>query len=265
MREKKTTNIPLVSIIMNCHNGEDYLFYSLKSIINQTYKNWELIFFDNCSRDQSKKIFKKFNDKRFKYYNSKKKLKLYHARYLAVKKCRGKFICFLDTDDLWKKNKLSYQINFLEKKKCEVLYTKFDINNLISKKKYLNSKIDLAKGMITQSLLDNYRIGILTVILKKKIFKKINFKKNYTIIGDFDFFIRLSKKYRICSSNISLAIYRNHYQNLSNKKINVYLNELENWLKCNKILLKNYNLSNVYFTLFKLKIKNFLYLIRKLF
>ena len=53
---------PLVSIIMNCYNGERYLNEALQSIINQTYKNWELIFWDNLSSDNSKKIFKKYND-----------------------------------------------------------------------------------------------------------------------------------------------------------------------------------------------------------
>ena len=62
----------LVSIIMNCHNGQQYLKYSLKSIFNQTYKNWELIFWDNLSTDGSKKILDQFRDKRVKYYKSKK-------------------------------------------------------------------------------------------------------------------------------------------------------------------------------------------------
>ena len=55
-------NKPLVSIIMNCHNGEKYLYRSIKSILNQKYSNWELIFWDNCSTDQSKKFFFKFTD-----------------------------------------------------------------------------------------------------------------------------------------------------------------------------------------------------------
>ena len=64
--------LPLVSIIMNCHNGEKYLKYSLDSIFNQTYKNWELIFFDNNSSDNSLKILKKYNLKKIKYFSTKK-------------------------------------------------------------------------------------------------------------------------------------------------------------------------------------------------
>ena len=58
-----------VSVIINCFNGEEFLENSLKSILNQSYKNWELIFFDNNSNDNSYKIFKSFEDKRFKYCN----------------------------------------------------------------------------------------------------------------------------------------------------------------------------------------------------
>ena len=62
--------IPKISIIMNCYNGEEYLKESLESILAQSYLNWELIFFDNSSNDNSKKIFRSFKDKRFKYFFS---------------------------------------------------------------------------------------------------------------------------------------------------------------------------------------------------
>ena len=97
---------------MNCYNGQRYLGEAIKSVINQTYKNWELIFYDNCSTDNSKEIFKSFNDKRLKYFKSKKKLRLYDARNMAIQKSTGKFITFLDTDDIWLKNKLKIQIQF---------------------------------------------------------------------------------------------------------------------------------------------------------
>ena len=59
---------PLVSVIMNCHNGEKFLNQSIKSIINQSFKDWELIFFDNQSKDKTKTIAKKFKDKRIRYF-----------------------------------------------------------------------------------------------------------------------------------------------------------------------------------------------------
>ena len=108
---------PLVSIIMNCFNGETYLNEALKSILNQTYKNWELIFWDNISTDNSKKIFEKFTDKRFKYYLAPKHEPLYRARNLAIKKANGEFISFLDTDDIWLNDKLTKQIKLMNSQK----------------------------------------------------------------------------------------------------------------------------------------------------
>ena len=59
---------PLISVIINCHNGEKYLHSCIKSIINQSYKKWELIFFDNASIDNSAKIIRGYKDKRIKYF-----------------------------------------------------------------------------------------------------------------------------------------------------------------------------------------------------
>ena len=88
MKNLASKKLPIVSIIMNCHNGEKYLKDSIKSIISQTYKNLELVFWDNNSKDNSKKIVKNFNDKRIKYFKSKKFNSLYHSRNLAIKKAR---------------------------------------------------------------------------------------------------------------------------------------------------------------------------------
>ena len=100
---------PLVSIIVNCYNGDKYLSEALDSILDQTYQNWELIFWDNRSEDKSAEIFKRNKDKRFKYYYANEHTSLYKARNLAIEKSNGDFIAFLDTDDLWDKNKLQLQ------------------------------------------------------------------------------------------------------------------------------------------------------------
>ena len=83
-----------------------YLMKSVQSVLNQTYGNWELIFWDNHSSDKSAKIIKNLKDKRIKYFKSKKFTNLYEARNLAISKCKGEFICFLDTDDWWIKENL---------------------------------------------------------------------------------------------------------------------------------------------------------------
>ena len=96
-----------ISVIVNCHNGEKYLNKCISSILNQKYKNIEIIFFDNFSSDSSKSILAKFKDDRIKYFFSNKKLFLYAARNEAIKVSSGEIIAFLDVDDWWNENYLS--------------------------------------------------------------------------------------------------------------------------------------------------------------
>ena len=116
-------NEPLVSIIMNCYNGEEYLRDSINSVINQTYKNWEIIFWDNQSTDKSSEIFKGYSDKRLKYYLAPSHTKiLYEARNYATKKINGDFIAFLDVDDWWCSDKLEKQIPLFDDSEVGLVY-----------------------------------------------------------------------------------------------------------------------------------------------
>ena len=137
---------------MNCKNGEIYLKKSISSIISQTYKNWELIFYDNCSKDSSISIARSFKNKKIKIFKARKSLKLYEARNEAVKLANGKYITFLDTDDYWNKKKLLIQIQFLKKEKLRFCYTNYYClfqkkKNIHQKKKKRNHHSKLVRGL----------------------------------------------------------------------------------------------------------------------
>ena len=119
----------LVSIIVNCYNGEKYLKKCLQSIISQTYENWEVIFMDNCSTDNSKKIFQSFNEKKFFYFTSEKLINLSKARNLAISKSNGNYICFLDTDDYWNNNKIYNQIRIFKSQDAALVFSNFIVHN----------------------------------------------------------------------------------------------------------------------------------------
>ena len=251
---------PLISIIINCYNGEKYLNDCIKSALDQSYKNLEIIFFDNSSTDQSIKTIKKFKDKRIKFFYSQKKipLSLYKARNLAIACAKGEYVTFLDTDDLWEKKKLEKQIKLIKKNSnTGIVYSNSYVLNEKNKKKYILHKRKLPSGYITQKLLDNYSILIVTLLIKKKLLTKYKFQGQYSIIGDFDLMVRLSMKFKILCVQESLSTYRIHGDNLSFKRIDIYIKELKQWLKKNnKILVKyKYNSRGVKFHLFKLKLK----------
>ena len=96
------SNKPLVSVLMNCYNGGKYLSQALDSIIAQTYKNWEIVFIDNCSNDNSKHIALSYDN--VNYFKTEKNIPLGAARNFGLEKCTGQYVAFLDTDDIWMPN-----------------------------------------------------------------------------------------------------------------------------------------------------------------
>ena len=107
---------PLITIIMSCYNGEKFISRSIKSILKQTYQNWELIFWDNNSIDLSKEELFKFKDKRIKYFKSNTTSLLSVSRENAIKKSSGDLIAFLDVDDEWLDEKLENTVSLFENK-----------------------------------------------------------------------------------------------------------------------------------------------------
>ena len=243
----------LVSIILNCHNGEKYLKYALRSILSQSYKNWELIFWDNRSTDSSKKIFNTFKNKKFRYFLSSSHTSLYEARNLAINKCKGQFLSFLDVDDMWEENKLESQVKLFEDKKVGVVYGNSWLLNETTKKKRKFINYTMKNGYIYNDLIQRYNVGILTAIIRKSCLKNLKkiFDKRYNIIGDYDLFIRLSKKFKFKVIQDPVATYRIHANNLSILKKDLEIKELNHWLKTNKKSLGLLNCKKI-----KKKIKN---------
>jgi glycosyltransferase involved in cell wall biosynthesis len=225
---------------MNCYNGETYLAEAVKSILFQTYKNFEVIFWDNKSNDESANIYKSFNDKRLKYFLSNEHTSLYEARNLAIKKSKGKLIAFLDADDLWSSDKLYLQIKKFKNKKVGLVFSNYYFLNQRTGKKKLAYKKKLPEGIIFNELLKDYFIGINTVVMKKSIFKNKNiFNKKFNIIGDFDFFIRISQNIYFTAIHLPLVTYRIHDKNFSNNNYKMYISELKIWLNSHKLLSDN--------------------------
>ena len=239
---------PLVSVIMNCFNGEKYLRDAIDSVISQTYKNWELIFWDNQSKDKSSEIFKSYKDKRLKYFLANQHTSfLYKARNLAIEKSKGDYIAFLDTDDLWEKDKLELQMHFFNNPEVGVVFSNIWMIKKNIKKKKLHEKKKLPQGHIYDSLIKNYNVGIVTTVIRKEYYVKLKnkFDERFSIIGDFDLFLRLSKICKFQSIQKPLASYRLHGKNLSILNKEKEIEESELWLKENKSNLEEVQIKNI--------------------
>ena len=221
---------PLVSIIINCFNGEKFLQKALDSVISQTYKNWEIIFWDNESTDKSAEIFKSYKDIRFKYYKASKHSEiLYAAKNYALEKANGQFYAFLDVDDWWLSNKLEKQIPLFEDPKVGIVYGNFwYFFEKKNKTKIFRNKI-LPKGMILKDLLNNYPIGSPTYIIRKKSLESLNYNFNnkYHIIGEFDLIIRLSVDWKADCVQKPVAHARIHGNNESYLKRDLEIKEMK--------------------------------------
>jgi glycosyltransferase involved in cell wall biosynthesis len=232
----KLINNPLVSIVINCYNGEKYLRKSIESILDQSYKNLELIFWDNHSTDQSKNIIKSYDDSRIKYFFSQNHTTLYQARNLALKECKGDFVNFLDADDYYLKDKIAKQLLYFKDEKVGVIYSNYyRYYEDIKKKKLLTNKM-LPSGNLTQYILEESQISFMTVMIRKKSLDSLefNFDPKYSIIGDYDLLYRLSFNWDFYYINEPLAVYRIHDENFSKNSI-LFIDELKDWY------IKNYN------------------------
>ena len=223
--------IPLVSIIMNCYNGEKYLREALESVLAQTYQSWELIFWDNQSKDQSMKIFNSYDDERLKYFYASKHTRLYEARNYAIQKASGEFIAFLDVDDWWKPEKLKKQIPLFDDLAVGLVYGNYWFANERKGTHKIIYKKKLPSGRILNDLLKQYVVGLLTIVIRRKAFENVvfPFDPKYQIIGDFDLVIRTALNWKINSIQEPVAHYRWHGDNESLKQHQLHAIEHEAW------------------------------------
>ena len=134
----------------------------------------------------------------------------------------------------------------MKKNNCDILYSNYLIKNdnkKTIKKRNINfiNKKNLNE---TQKLLNDYSIGILTVMIKKEVFKKNLFNPYYQIIGDFDFFIKMSLKFKLFYSPKVHSIYRIHSENFSLRRIDLYIDEFKHWIKKNRKKFENFSFPN---------------------
>ena len=228
-RRDQKSGEPFVSIIINCYNGQRYLENAIKSVIAQTYTNWELLLWDNHSVDDSRKIFQKYKDERFVYCFANEFTSLGHARNLAVQKARGKWIGFLDCDDIWLPEKLQKQVQLINKttKKIDMVYSQS--SNLVEenankslwgrKKSNVRNSFKqkiLPDGDIFNDLLHYNFVPLLTALFTKEIFNRVGgISTNLNFAEDYELFLKISSISLVGVIQKPLGLYRIHEKNLS--------------------------------------------------
>ena len=222
----------LVSIIINCYNGEKYLAKALDSILEQTFCDWELIFWDNQSSDRTAQIVSKYNEGRFKYFLSEKHTYLYEARNRAIDETSGEFLAFLDADDWWDPYKLEKQMPLFNNKEVGLVYGNYWFYDQINEKRRIGIKNNFPKGNVLDSILRKCPVGLLTSVIRRETIQAYSkpCDPRFHIIGDFDLYVRISQKWKFDCVESPVATYRWHGENETLKHDELQLKEWDLWL-----------------------------------
>jgi teichuronic acid biosynthesis glycosyltransferase TuaG len=236
----------LISVIVPYYKKKKYIRESVNSILNQSYQNFEIIIiYDDPSFIDLNYIknIAKLDDRIFVFVN-KKNMGAGQSRNTAIKKARGKFIAFLDADDIWKKNKLKLQLKFMMINKYRISHTSYQILN--KENKTTGSRVAKQFTQI-EDLLKSCDIGLSTIILEKKIFSKTcKFGKTKTK-EDFILWLKiLKKKITIGSLDKNLTLWRKTENSLSSSTIQKIF---DGFLIYNKYMKFNYLKSFYYLVL----------------
>ena len=207
---------PLVSVIMNCYNGEKYLREAIDSVYAQTYENWEIIFWDNASTDKSAEIAKSYIDK-LKYFYGEKNIPLGAARNKALEQCNGDYIAFLDVDDLWMPDKLGKQIPlfYRDSKTAIVVSNAIQFNETGSSALFCKKRP--ITGHVFRELLTNYFICLSTAVIRRRALVDLNawFDTRFSHIEEAELFTRIAYTWNLDYVDEPLAKYRIHKESSS--------------------------------------------------
>jgi glycosyltransferase involved in cell wall biosynthesis len=208
----------LVSILTPSYNSEQFVAETIESVLAQTYQNWEMIIVDDCSEDNSVDVISKYikNDNRIKLIESKTNRGPALSRNEALKTTNGRFIAFLDSDDLWMSEKLEKQVEFMKLKAAVLSYTAYA---KIDEYGHIGNFVEAPEKVNYKQLLQTCSIGILTAMYDSKKIGKIYMPDIFSV-EDYAIWLQITKQgYEAYGLNEKLALYRVRKSGISSNKI----------------------------------------------
>ena len=194
-------NEPLVSVIIPTYNRGRLILDSINSVLNQTYKNIELIVVDDCSTDDTEKTVKSIDDSRIKYIKLEKNSGACVARNKGIEISRGEFIAFNDSDDLWLPEKINSQLDFLYENNAEISFCKMECRTPANNFIHNFPNIEFDRKISYKDLLKYNSASTQTIFGKSECFRNVMFDTRMPRLQDWDEVLRLSQKYRIFYQN----------------------------------------------------------------
>ena len=233
-RDASVVDYGLVSIIMPNYNSEKYLNDTVKSVLSQTYQNWELLFVDDCSTDNSLAFACSFEDERIRIFQNKTNSGAAISRNYALRMAKGKWIAFLDSDDLWMPEKLEKQITYMQTNDIAFSFTDYDVidesNQIVSTYK---PHLDVCKY---KDILKHNHIGCLTVIYNADRLGKVLMPTDAIKREDMACWLHITKKgVQAHCLHECLARYKIHSNSVSSNKLKMMKYQWQVYRKVEKL------------------------------
>jgi glycosyltransferase involved in cell wall biosynthesis len=218
---------PVVSVIIPTHNREDLIGETIQSVLDQTFTDFEILVVDNGSTDATCRVIEGIGDSRIHYYYQENTGGPAGPRNTGIKKARGQYIAFLDSDDLWLKDKLALQVEILDSDP-QVGLTYGSCNPFGDRGDDLDqsvARLPSEVGMMFEKLFLSWNyIPCLTVMTRRSILERIGgFDESsaLTTAEDFDLWLRIARVFKIQSVSEVIGRYRLHAENLYSGKLEI--------------------------------------------
>lgn len=209
----------VVSIITPVYNSEKYLDDTLGSVLNQTYSDWEHILVEDCSTDKSREILDRWSakDSRIRVIYNDQNRGAGYSRNLAIERARGRYIAFLDSDDIWDKNKLEIQISFMQQNNAAFCHTSYGYIDEAGHDTLRPLRVS-SKPVTYQMLLRRTEISCLTAVYDASILGKC-YMTEHRLKQDYALWLAILKRGYVSQPvDVILAYYRQRKKSATSKK-----------------------------------------------
>ncbi len=251
MQNEKRT--PLISIITPAYNSESFIEETMKSVLAQTYRHWEMIIVDDCSKDETVELVQTYmeQDERIKLIKLTENSGPAITRNTAINNAKGRFLAFLDSDDQWLPNKLEKQLQFMVDQQIAFSFSAYHVINEAGEN--TGTTIGVPDQVTYEELLKNNVIGCLTVMLDKEAIGDIEMV-NIRTRQDYVLWLDLTKRgFTAYGLKEPLAKYRVVEQSISSNKIKMAKQNWYVYRKIEKIGLAKSIWYFIHYVYFKLK------------
>lgn len=223
-------NEPLVSVMMPAFNAGDTILKALKSLLNQTYKNWQCIVVDDGSTDNTASIVRSLTDKRIKLIQLEKNMGRGYARQVALDNCDGDFVAMLDSDDWYYNNKLQLQIKaFKEHPELTVVSTAMAVTNLQGNITGIRAVGDNKVRKFSKPV--SVPVPHAPSMYRKSAVKGISYDREFKLAQDVDFLRRLLINENYMLLDTVCYVYEEQQSNHPNKVFQGYYYSARGYLK----------------------------------